>query len=232
MLEQLQGTGKPGDRFGVSGTGCRLAPGAKQILYGLARVGAAAVMVGQLGQVIVDPILEQRLDRLTRALMQEPAALHQHGVVRDFLGQRVFEDVLGFGKGGLLVDELAELEIREQRRDLLLPAAPSTARSTSPSGDALPIIARVWSKSFCGRRQPVDAGGENSLDGVARSGWSCAPLLERDVAVAGEYTLLEQRLHSLLDKEGIALGLIDDQLLEGVQARIRAEQRTSISSAL
>jgi len=82
MLEELQGTGKAGDRFGVSRTGCLLSPGARQILYGLARVGGATVMVGQLGQVIVDPILEQRLDRLTRALMQEPAALDQNGVIR------------------------------------------------------------------------------------------------------------------------------------------------------
>src|SRR3984893_18322835 len=110
MLEELQGTGKPADRFGVSETRCRLAPGTRQILYGLARVGGAAVMVGQLGEVIVDPLLEQRLDRLTRALMQEPAALHQHRVVRHLLRERVLEGIFRLPQCGLLVDELAGLQ--------------------------------------------------------------------------------------------------------------------------
>src|SRR5260221_12851701 len=110
MLEQLQGTGKPGGRFGVSETRCRLAPGAKQILYGLARVGGAAVMVSKLGQVIVDPLLEQRLDRLTRALMQEPAALDQHRVVRHFLREYVLEGICRFSQCALLIDELAGLQ--------------------------------------------------------------------------------------------------------------------------
>src|SRR5216684_3449946 len=115
MLEELQSTGKPGDRFGVSGTGCRLAPGARQILYGLARVGGAAVMVGQLGQVIVDPILEQRLDSLTRALMQESAALHQHRVVRHLLRERMLEGVFRFPQCGSFVDELAGLQTLQYR---------------------------------------------------------------------------------------------------------------------
>src|SRR5713101_3466300 len=100
MLEQLQGTGKPADRFGISETRFGLAPGAKQILYGLARIGSAAVVVGQLGQVIVDPILEQRLDRLTRALMQESAALDQYGIVRDLLREHVLEGIFRFPRCG------------------------------------------------------------------------------------------------------------------------------------
>src|ERR1700737_1022122 len=110
MLEEFQSTGKPGDRFGVSRTDCRLSPGAKQILYGLARVGAAAVRVGQLGQVIIDPILEQRLERLTRALMQKPAALHQHRVVRHLLREHVLEAVYRFSQSGLFVDEFASMQ--------------------------------------------------------------------------------------------------------------------------
>ena len=72
-------------------------------------------MVGQLGQVIVDPLLEQRLDRLTRALMQESAALHQHRVVRHLLRERVLEGIFRFPQCGSFVDELAGLQTLQHR---------------------------------------------------------------------------------------------------------------------
>ena len=44
-------------------------------------------------------------------------------------------------------------------------------------------------------------------------------------AIADQHTLLDQRPHDLLHEEGVALGFLDDQPLERLQACIPAEQR-------
>ena len=48
---------------------------------------------------------------------------------------------------------------------------------------------------------------------------------QRGGTIADQHPLLDQRPHDLLHEEGIALGFLDDQSLERMQARIAAEQR-------
>src|ERR1700730_1893729 len=76
-------------------------------------ISAAAVMMGQLVDMLFEPICEQLLDSSTRALVQNPSALGEYRVVRDLLGQRVLEGEFDVTHGRLLVDELRQLEIRE-----------------------------------------------------------------------------------------------------------------------
>ena len=54
--------------------------------------------------------MKECLDRLRRLLVQRFASLLEHRVVGDFLGQRMLEDVLDFGKRGLFVEKLFALE--------------------------------------------------------------------------------------------------------------------------
>ena len=67
-------------------------------------------MVRQLPVVLVESVAVELLDGPRRPLVERSAALHQQRSVRHLLCQRVLEDVLGLGKGRLLVDELSRLE--------------------------------------------------------------------------------------------------------------------------
>jgi hypothetical protein len=62
---------------------------------------------GPFGHIVIKPVGEQRLDRLACAFVQNPAALDQHRVVGDFLGQSVLELVFDVVDRLLLVNELA-----------------------------------------------------------------------------------------------------------------------------
>jgi hypothetical protein len=111
-------------------------------------------VVGQLCQVIVDSILEQRLDRLARALMQEPAALDQHGIVRHLLSEHVLEGIF-FSQRGLLVDELAGLQALQHRLQPIVRAGgdmPDQAQREVFADDRQDL-----QQVFLGRWQRVDA---------------------------------------------------------------------------
>jgi hypothetical protein len=86
-----------------------------QVFHRLGYVAAAVEVMGQLGQMILQPIAKQILDRLGRAFVQQPAALDKHRVVGNFLGQGMLESVFDIGKGRLLVDELGQPQQRKCR---------------------------------------------------------------------------------------------------------------------
>src|SRR5436309_5634927 len=73
-------------------------------------------------------------------------------------------------------------------------------------------------------RQPIDTGREDGadrrrhLDGVNGPSKSIGPALARD------HLRLDQSPHALLQKEWIALGTLDEQSLQGIEARIAAEE--------
>ncbi len=71
-------------------------------------------MMRQGAVVVVEPGGVQGFHRLRRLLMQDLASLLQHRAVGDFLGQRMLENVLDFGKRGLFVEKLFALERGEQ----------------------------------------------------------------------------------------------------------------------
>ena len=86
-----------------------LLAGQLQVFNRLCDVGAVAVMPGKFAQVIVQLLGEEGFNPLASALMQQLTPLHQHRVVRNLLGERVLEGVLGIADRRLLVDELAQL---------------------------------------------------------------------------------------------------------------------------
>jgi hypothetical protein len=65
---------------------------------------------------------------MTHMLMQLLATFEQQGVVSHFLGERVFEDVFDVNDGGLLVDELPQLQPCDQPFQLVFRLARDGAR--------------------------------------------------------------------------------------------------------
>ena len=84
-----------------------------QVFDRLGGVGAPTVMVCQLTQVVLQLAAEQRLDCLRSAFVQLLAPFAQYRVVGHLLRQRVLEDVFDIANGGLLVNELRQLQVGE-----------------------------------------------------------------------------------------------------------------------
>src|SRR5713101_8059097 len=92
-LEQIYRRSETTDRISMRRALQRLVPCTPQILDRLADVIAAAVVMRQPGQMIVQLPGEHRFQRLSGAFVQELAALAQQRVVGDLLRERVLEDV-------------------------------------------------------------------------------------------------------------------------------------------
>ena len=124
-------------------------------------------MMREFGEMIIQRGGVDRLDGVPRMLMQLLATLEQHRVVSHLLRERVLEDIFDVGDRGLLVNELAKLQSRDQAFQLVLGFARHGARQTenefaAEDRERLQQVLLVIV-------QPVDAGGENGLHGRRNS---------------------------------------------------------------
>ena len=110
-LQQFQRGAQILGRFLIGRALGRLPPRTLQILDGLADIVAAAVMMRQFAQMIVQTPGKRRLYCLSGPLVQEFAALNKQRVIGDLVRQRVLEAVLIVIDGRLLIDEFAELQL-------------------------------------------------------------------------------------------------------------------------
>src|ERR1700720_2393315 len=117
-LEQIYRRSETTDRINMRRALQRLLPCAPEIFDRLADVIAAAVMMRQLTQMIVQLLGEHRLQCVSGALVQEFAASNQQRVVGDLLRERMLENVLSIGEDRLLVDELGRPQIRKHALQL------------------------------------------------------------------------------------------------------------------
>ncbi len=91
-------------------------------------------------------------------------------------------------------------------------------------GTSVPMTAAVWRSRFSSGGKPVDAGGQHRLhrgrhlNGRQRLRQAVGP------GFAHQHPGLHQGAHALLQKEGVALGARNQELLEGRQAGIVPQQ--------
>ena len=103
----------------VSGTHARLFGGTPQKCNRLGRIAAAAVVLGQVGEVIIKLIGKEFFDRDRGSFVHFAAPFAQHGIVGDFLGERVLESILAFRKGRLFINEFGKLQSGQLARQFI-----------------------------------------------------------------------------------------------------------------
>src|ERR1700730_17817690 len=212
-----------GRRFGVCRSLDRLLRRQPQVFDRLRNVIAAAVMTRQLAQMVVQLLGEHRLERLAGAFVQELAALDQPRVVSHFLRQRVLEGVLDVGKRRLLVDELAELKVRQHPLQLSVRFADHPLYQAEP--EFLAHYSQGLQQVFLIRRQPVDARCQDALH-RGRNFQFAQRLGEFDRSIAHQRPFIEENLHRLLHEEWVALRLLDNHPLERSELGAIAQQRS------
>ncbi|MCY1283203.1 hypothetical protein D9M70_320760 [compost metagenome] len=222
-LEQLDGGAQVPDRLGLRRALQCLLAGAVQVFDRLGHVAAEAVVVGQLAAIVLEPALEQVLDRARRDFMQGAAAFGQQRIARDFLGQCVLEGVLDFRERRSFVDEIRSLQVGQQRMQFVV------LQLGHPQHQALrEFLAdhrQRLQQFFLRQRQPVDTRGQHALD---RGGDMEQRRRLLDAVAAGlaqQRAFLAQGLDHFLHEERVAFGLVEDQPLQRHQALVVAQQR-------
>ena len=166
--------------------------------------------------------LRTRQDRRD-PLVKRRAPLLELRVVRDRLGQRVLEAVLGLRVGRALVDELrgaqasqplariACVELEQLAHDRLAEAA------ADHGGGLQQVLLRVG--------EPIDARREHGLDGRGHADLGNLIGEEIRAALSDEVPLLGEAPDHLLDEERVARRSLADARCEGVHALAAPEQR-------
>src|ERR1700730_1053077 len=80
--------------------------------------------------MFIQPVDEKRLQRSSRAVVQEFPALDQDRVVGDLLRQCMFEDILDIGNPWLLIDEFGGLQNAKRGIKLVLSPIRNDPRQT------------------------------------------------------------------------------------------------------
>src|SRR5713226_1680593 len=89
-FEQLEPRAQMFDRFGIGNPPCGLPRRQREIAHGFAGVTAALVMVSEIGQVVGEHSSDNRVYRLRRARMKQPAPLAQDRTVGGLVRQYMF----------------------------------------------------------------------------------------------------------------------------------------------
>ena len=188
------------------------------VVDGLLGLAAPAEMVGeQLDHLVEAPGVELFERRAHRGVIHAPAALEQ-SAVDDFLGEGVLEAVEE------LVEEEDEVEGLERPEALGHGrSVASSSRDSRATANWRPTTAAAWSVCLSGSCEPVDASGDDVVDGVGHPHVRLAqprrPVLDKDAAS------LPELADDLLEIERIALALRDQQLDERPpRPRVGAEQ--------
>ncbi len=133
----------------------------------------------------------------------EPApALAELRAVGHLLGQRMPEGVLGLGIDRLLVDELGLDQSAQDRLELLLRGFREPRQQTqgeAPSDDRRGLEHRLLALA-----QAIDARRQHGLHSARNLQYLHRLGQPVAAAVSRERTGVDQRLHHLLDEEGVA----------------------------
>ena len=183
---------------------------------------AAESMVSHALDLLAQPIAVQRFDRLHDPGMERAPAVLQHAAVRDLVGQRVLEGVLEIREEARLVQELGRLEVSE----------PVSKAALEHIDDSLQERERHVLSDDGGRlQQPLVLGGQpvdaRRQDRLSRR--RDRPYLGRlrhaiGPPIPNEHLGLHQGLDALLEEERVALGPLDQHLLERLECRVVAQQ--------
>ena len=154
--------------------------------------------------------------------MEDPPPLVQQAAIGDLLGEGMLEGVDQLGKQTHLVQKLGILEMHE-------PLAERPFRKLhhgleEDQGTSVPMTAAVWSRDF-------SSGGRRSMR-VARTACTVAGTWQGEEGVrqaigarlAHQSPGLYERPHALLQEEGITLGALDQEWIEGCQARVVSQE--------
>ena len=151
----------------------------------------------------------------THVTPPERAALAKLRPVGHFLRQRMLEGVERLGVELLLVDELARDEIA--KRVLELGRLELDDPFQDRRGKLLADHCRRLQYRLIALREAVDARGEGGLHAGRHRRLLDGSHEPVTPAFALEAPRLDQRLHELLDEEGVASGLLADQLRQPVE---------------
>ena len=162
------------------------------------------------------------LERVQHTFVEGATALAQQALVGDFERQSVSEGELGIGKERPLVEKLGCLQTSELATKLLIGVL----------GDRLEQRERHFVSDDCCSlkkplvfgREPVDPPGQHRLyrrrhlDRLNRPGQAIA------AGLASERLGLDKGPNTLLQEEGVAIGLLDEALLEGLERGVVPEE--------
>ena len=172
----------------------------------------------------------ERLDRLDDPGVQRPPPLVEQAPVGDLVGQRVLEGVLEVREEARLVEELGGLEVGEAAAERSSDCSAMAWRRRE--GHVLADDRGGLEEALVLGREPVDARGQDrlrrrrDLKGLGRLRQAIG------AALARQRLGLDQRPDALLEEEGVALGALDQQLLERLQLGSSPSKASSSSSAL
>ena len=208
-------------RHGVSVGGPRDRPGAglTEVRDGLLPELPPEGMVGEPLVLPGQPVRIQALDGVDDAGVEGRALLREKATVRDFVGERVLEGVLGIRRHACPVQELGGLQTVEPAahgllRDIRDGLEQRDGHVLSDDGGDLQEVSVL-------HLEPVDPGGQHRLhrrrdrDGVDRMRQSMPATVSR------KHARLDEHPDRLFQKERVALS--DEKLLEGKQPGIVAE---------
>src|SRR5262245_39850672 len=179
-------------------------------------------MVGQPLDLLDYPVPGKRLNGLNDMGMQRSPPLMQETVVGYLMGQGMLKGILAVWKEACLVQELGLLEVRQTAMQgvfgQLSNGLEQRQRDLSANDRG------CLEEPLLLGRQPVDARCQNclhrgrhlqALDGLGQA---------ISVWCADQHASLDQGAYAFFQKEGIALGTLDQPPLEGHQAGVGAKQ--------
>ena len=174
------------------------------------------IVIGKAGRELGEAIGVEALERLARATVELAAPRREEGRLGDVLRQRVLERVRDLLAGRALGEELEPGELAEARIDRAL-AVPD--RGQERRGELAPEDRGGLEHALVVLVEAIDARGQDAVHRVGHR--------ER-----GPASLVADRPRQLLEEEGIALALVEDQLGEGIARRGRGQDRPDDREAL
>src|SRR5215471_15990233 len=162
-------------------------------------------------------------DRSNDARVKRAALALEQARISDFKRQSVLERVLEIGEQRRFVQELGGLETREPGPELFL--AGVRDRLEQRERDVLADHSRRLQQALVLLGQPINARSQHRLHGcrnLDRLGCASGSV---PTSLTDQRTGLHEGSRALLEKERVPFGALDQQPLDGVEARVVAEQR-------
>ena len=222
VREGLEGLLEGGHRLAERGAVVGPGAGLLAVGHGLVPHLAPQGMVRQAFDLLGHPLGRERLEGLDQARVQHPPPLQQEAAVGHLVRQGMLEGVFRLGEQARLIQELGRLEVRQAAVQRLL----GQVRNGLEQGQGH-LGANDGSRleePLLLRRQPVDARRQHGLhrgrhlNGRQRLRQAIGP------GFAHQHPGLHQGAHALLQKEGVALGARNQELLEGRQTGVVPQQ--------
>lgn len=195
----------------VGRSGDRFVPGPLTVGRGLLPTFASKRMVGELLDVLAQPIGVQPLDGVDDLAVQCAATLQEQTIVRDIVGQCVLEGVLQLRKHACLIEQLGPAQVGQGalevgRRHIGDRLQQRERHSSSDDGGGLQDL-------LCHTSKTIDPGGEDRLDRGRH-----ADCLDRVRKLAlplctDERAMLDEVADAFFEEEGVAFRPRVEQLL-------------------